>query len=170
MARWVTRVALHASALGTGLFTGLLWTFAVGVDPMLKRLDASGYARAMQTLIGTIDRGIPPVLVIANLAPIVALVGLRRRVGSRAFALTATGFSLFAVGVMVFTVTLNVPINRYIQTWSVESPPDDWEQDSDRWDALNWIRTPISVVAFLCYLLALDSSLSDRDQQPGERK
>jgi uncharacterized membrane protein len=159
MTRTVAHIALLTSAVSTGLFAGLLWTFAVGVNPMAATLDGPTYARVWQTLIGTIDRGIWPVLLLATLGPIVTLVAMRRSYRSRVFGLTLLGFLLFAFGVMVFTVTLNVPINNYVLSWTTDAPPADWMAARDRWDMLNSIRTPIAIIAFICYLLALASPL-----------
>jgi uncharacterized membrane protein len=142
-------------ALCTALFTGLLWAFEIGVDPMLEQISGPVYADVFQKLIGTIDRGIPPVLIIAGVAPIVVLVMLRKQARSRLFLLTLAGWLLFGFGVMVYTIVFNVPINNYILTWDVAAPPDDWANARDRWNMFNTIRTPISILATLCFLLAL---------------
>jgi uncharacterized membrane protein len=169
MARIIAQIALLTSAVSTGLFAGLLWTFAVGVDPMAATLDGPSYTRVWQTLIGTIDRGIWPVLLLAMLGPLVSLVAMRHSYRSRVFGLTLLGFLLFAFGVMVFTVTLNVPINNYVLSWNPDAPPADWMAARDRWDMLNWIRTPISIIAFICYLIALALPLPVVAPQPNDR-
>jgi len=166
MARTVTQIALFVSAICTGLFAGLLWTFMVAVNPMAATLDGPTYAGVWQTLIETTDRGIPPVLLGAVVGPIIALVALRRQYRSRTFLLTLIAFLLFAFGVMVFTITLNVPINNYVLSWSPAAPPADWAQARARWDTLNTIRTPISIVSFLCYLLAIRSFVPVHSEQP----
>lgn len=162
MSATIVRIALLASATATGLFAGLLWTFAVGVDPMYATLDGPTYTRVQQTMIGTIDSSIFPVVAITALGPLVALVALavRRQWRSPAFALTLTAFLLYTIGVTLLTVVLNVPINNYVLSWASDAPPADWAQARDRWDQLNAIRTPISIVAFVLYLLALTQPLA----------
>ncbi len=149
------RVAVHVSALATGLFAGLIWTFAVAIDRAEEHLDARQYAFWRQNLIHDLDRGILPVLVLTGLAPIVALVALRRHPRSAAFRWTAAAFAVYAVGVMAFTLLLNVPLNNEMLDWDAANPPADWAGTRDRWDLLNWIRTPVVIASFLGYLLAI---------------
>ncbi len=161
MSNWIIRLALIASAAATGLFAGLLWTFAVGVNPLYATLDGPTYASIQQKMIGTIDAGIPPVLILTAVAPLVAPItlGVTRQWRTPVFALTLSAFLLYMLGVMVFTVVLNVPINNVILSWDPAAPPADWAQARDEWDRLNAIRTPISVLAFVLYLAALTQPL-----------
>lgn len=163
MRQTIIRIALIVSATATGLFAGLLWAFAVGVNPMYATLDGPTYAQVQQTMIGTIDAGIPPVLLLTALGPLVALIALalHRQWRTRVFALTLVGFVLYIVGVMAFTIILNVPINQYVLSWDAAAPPADWAQARDRWDELNAIRTPIAIVAFVLYLVALNQPVPE---------
>jgi uncharacterized membrane protein len=152
----IIRVALLISAVATGLFAGLLWTFAIGVDPMYATLDGPTYARIQQTMIGTIDAGIPPVLILTAVAPLVALValGVSGRVRTRVFAATLAAFLLWMIFVMAFTVILNVPINNDVLSWDPAAPPAHWAQARDEWDRLNNIRTPIAILSFVLFIVA----------------
>ncbi len=151
------RVAVYVSAVATGLFAGLIWTFAVAIDRAEEHLDARQYAFWRQHLIEDLDRGILPVLALTGIAPIVALVALRRHPRSAAFRWTAAAFAVYAIGVMAFTILLNVPINNEMLDWNAANPPADWADKRDQWDLLNTIRTPITIAAFVGYLLAVGS-------------
>jgi len=151
------RIAVYLSAIATGLFAGLIWTFAVAIDRAEEHLDAQQYAFWRQHLIHDLDRGILPVLALTALAPIAALIALRRHPRSAAFRWTAAAFAVYAVGVMAYTVLLNVPINNEMLDWNPASPPADWADKRDQWDLLNWIRTPVVIASFVGYLVALAS-------------
>ena len=154
-----TRIGLIAAALGTGMFAGLLFTFMIGVEPMQAAFDAANYTASRQQLIRLIDAGIPYILIPATLGPIIVLVGLRKQVRSPLFILTALAFLIFILGVMAYTILLNVPINNYVLTWDLSAPPADWMQARANWEALNTPRTFISIASFTLYLIALSSPL-----------
>ena len=154
--------ALGVATVATGLFAGLIWTFAVAIDRAEERLGPVAYATWRQFLIRDLDRGILPVLVLTVLAPLVALVALRHRRGSTAWRLAAVSFLIYLIGVMAYTVLLNVPINNAMLDWDAASPPSDWADQRDRWDLLNTIRTPVTIAVFVGYLLALTGLVRDR--------
>ena len=52
------------------------------------------------------------------------------------------------VGDMAVTVTRNVPLNKQVQTWAVDSPPADWAIVRDRWERYHSLRTALIVVGF----------------------
>lgn len=151
------RATQLTAAIFTGLFTGLMFTFQVVIQRMLATLSASEYTRIMQGLIRGADDPplVPAMVIIAVVAPVVALVQLRHERESAAFRYTLTGWLAFTVGVLVVTVGFNAPINNMIMKWDAQSPPADWMQMRDRWNSLNVIRTPMSGIAFVCFLLSL---------------
>lgn len=151
----VGRWALVVATVATGLFAGLIWTFSVAIDRAEERLDAVQYATWRQFLIQDLDRGILPVLILTAVAPVVALVALRHRSRSAAWRLTAAAFVVYILGVMVYTLVLNVPINNAMLDWNPAAPPADWAEKRDRWDLLNTIRTPVTIGAFSMYLAGL---------------
>lgn len=157
--------ALAVTTVATGLFAGLIWTFAVAIDRAEERLDAVQYATWRQFLIVDLDRGILPVLVLTALAPVVALVALRHRRTSTAWRLAALSFAVYLVGVMAYTILLNVPINNAMLAWDAANPPADWAELRDRWDLLNTIRTFVTIAAFVGYLVALLALVRDRARE-----
>jgi len=76
---------------------------------------------------------------------------------------TAAAFALYLVGVMAFTIILNVPINNAMLARDAANPPADWAQQRDRWDLLNTIRTPVTIAVFVGYLIGLMRLVGDQD-------
>ena len=110
------RVALLVGVLFTGLFAGLMFTFSVVIERVMKTLSASEYTEVMQGLIRGADIPpiVPAVVIIAWVAPLVALWQMRHDRADPAFRLTLIGWIVFTAGVFVFTVAFNLPINKQI--------------------------------------------------------
>ena len=151
------RIAQLFSVYFTGLFTGLMFTFLIVIQRMLAPLSASDYTRIMQSLIHGADDPpiVPAIVVIGMIAPLVTLISLRHARRSTVWKLTFWGWLIFVVGVFLITVGINAPINNQIVKWPVESPPPNWMELRDRWNGLNYLRTPASGLSFLLFLLSL---------------
>jgi hypothetical protein len=61
---------------------------------------------------------------------------------------------LLAVSV-IMSVTLLVPIASRSAKWTPETAPDDWRDQSRRWDALHYLRVAIILAAFVLAAVAL---------------
>ncbi|OGU69440.1 MAG: hypothetical protein A2W30_08605 [Ignavibacteria bacterium RBG_16_36_9] len=67
-----------------------------------------------------------------------------------ALTLSLAGFVL-VLSDMIVTLIVNVPINRKVQSWKPDSPPDEWKGLRDRWEKFHSIRTLLIVLGFICY-------------------
>lgn len=142
---------------GIGLFAGLLYTFQQGVIPMLNTLTAAEYAKAEQGLIRNLDAFPTGVIVVATacmLLPLYPLIKLWSLRHTGYWRLTMAAWFIFFFGVGVFTIALNVPVNKYVLTWNIASPPVDWEAARTKWNLLNSIRTPLNYASFLLMVWA----------------
>ena len=155
----ILRIALLTSLFFTGIFAGLMFTFMLVIQRMLATLSASEYTQIMQGLIHGADNPpvVPAIVMVAVVAPLVALFQLRHNRQTLVFRLTLIAWIIFVAGVLIVTVGFNAPINEIIVKWSSQSPPADWMQIRDRWNALNIIRTPASVLSFLLFSIALST-------------
>ena len=68
------------------------------------------------------------------------------------FYLTLAGFALFVVTLLV-TVLIEVPIAKQIETWTVSSLPDNWQQLRDRWGTFHIVRMAPSLVGLVLVLV-----------------
>ena len=68
--------------------------------------------------------------------------------------LVVTGAGLLVLSV-VMSLLLLVPINDRSKTWTPESRPADWKEQSDRWDRYHYARVAVLVAAFTLLAAAL---------------
>jgi len=61
---------------------------------------------------------------------------------------------LLAISV-IMSVTLLVPIASRSAKWTPETAPDDWREQSRRWDVLHYLRVAIILAAFVLAAVAL---------------
>ena len=64
----------------------------------------------------------------------------------------AVAGALCYVAVLAVSLATNVPMNKRIATWSVQSPPADWAVVRARWIRFHILRTLISIPGLVCYL------------------
>jgi anthrone oxygenase-like protein len=55
---------------------------------------------------------------------------------------------------VVMSVTVLVPINNRITTWTADDHPADWREQAQRWDRWHYARVAIIVAAFVLTLVA----------------
>ena len=63
--------------------------------------------------------------------------------------------TLIWIAVIVFTVTMLVPINNRIASLNTAAPAPGWKQDHQKWDFLHRIRILLLVIAFFALTIAL---------------
>ncbi|MFD9407052.1 anthrone oxygenase family protein [Streptomyces sp. NPDC059989] len=68
--------------------------------------------------------------------------------------LVVTAGALLIVSV-IMSILLLVPINNRSKTWTPENRPEDWKQQSNRWDRFHYVRVAVIVAAFALLAAAL---------------
>ena len=68
--------------------------------------------------------------------------------------LVVTAGALLIVSVLM-SVLLLVPINNRSKTWTPENRPDDWKEQSNRWDRFHYVRVAVIIAAFAFLVAAL---------------
>ncbi|KIF77930.1 membrane protein [Streptomyces sp. 150FB] len=56
---------------------------------------------------------------------------------------------------VIMSILLLVPINNLSKTWTPENRPDDWKEQTNRWDRFHYIRVAVIVAAFALLATAL---------------
>jgi uncharacterized membrane protein len=128
-----------------GVLAGVLFAVDRAVVPALAALPASGYRTVHRLLDPRFDPLMPHLSKVALAAGTVLVVfgdGLAARV---AFGVAVAGVA----GVAVVSEAFNVRMNREIDRWDGERPPERWQQVRARWGRANRVRTAFSLVAFL---------------------
>jgi uncharacterized membrane protein len=157
------QVVLLLAALLCSLISGLLFAFAVVVMPGIKKLDDASFIQAFQA----IDR------VIQNNQPVFLFVWLGSALGIVAAAvmgiwelsemdrlLLIAAALVYALGVQLPTVVVNVPLNNILQkldpgTMSDQERQRERSKFEPRWNRWNAIRTTCSIFASILLLLVL---------------
>ncbi len=91
----------------------------------------------------------------SGFVPIVALVVLREDPSSAEFVLTLVGLLAFWCGPILTSRFLAEPVYDIFLNWEIDAPPEDWLKARERYFRINVIRGLGSVVAFICFVMAL---------------
>ncbi len=137
-------VALVLTALSMSVHFGTWLT-----ERPIRRTQSGALFTEVQQGRDKVAAKVMPVLENAAIIFIAIGVFLVREV-SAAFILSLVGFVL-VLSDMIVTLTKNVPINRKVQSWEVDSPPDEWKSLRDRWEKFHSIRTLLIVLGFISY-------------------
>jgi uncharacterized membrane protein len=134
-----------------GVMVGVEFSVAFVINPILSALpgDSGQLGRAHG---GRMLGAVMPVWYIASVVVVAiwAVAGWQQQ-GS---GLIVTAGALLIVSV-IMSVLLLVPINNRAKTWTPENRPADWEQQSNRWDRLHYVRVAVIIVAFALLAAAL---------------
>ena len=145
LASLVRSVSLGLTAITAGINVRDVISY-----PGIKRLDGPHYARYHQEIDREFARAMP-VVGQASLVASVATVAVSQEPRRRALAALALACNAAAVAV---TVTREVPLNKQVQSWSAEAPPDEWRAMRERWFMGHRARTALSVVGLGCLIAA----------------
>ena len=158
----IADVGLGLSVLAAGLWSGLLLTLTTILHPMYASRDGAGFAQDMRRFL-PIARRSPTnyiLVVLLLLAPVLALVGLRRDPAGLPFVLTAVGLAATVVGPLLMSSRLAEPNYEVILGWDPRAVPDDWLVARARYFRLNWIRAGLTWTALGLFLAAAYLHLS----------
>lgn len=152
----LVRFSYLLTALLTGIIAGLFFAFTYDVNIAFEQLTASEYAKNMELINVSIRNPyfgsvwFPSVVV-----PVIALALSWRRYRSTSFLLLLVGFLIYLIGCFLVTTQIHLPLNAYLESWNIASPPSDWIEVRDSWNWWNSVRTWASIIAFVCYLMVL---------------
>jgi uncharacterized membrane protein len=141
-----------AVVLFAALATGGLMVNWIGLGRAMSRLSASTYVEFHQATNHTFDPYMPIVVVGALLGGILLAI-FSQGIHSLSGELAIAG-SVCYVAVLAIALSTNVRINKQVERWSVESPPDDWSAVRARWVRFHTVRTLFSLPGVACYILA----------------
>ena len=142
-------VALLLAALATG---GLMVNWIGLARAMARISSAAAYTEFHQATNRTFDPYMP-IVVFGAIAGGIALAVVSSGVHSATGQLAITGAAGYAA-VIAISLSTNVPTNKAIAGWSIQSPPDNWKAVRAGWIRWHILRTLVSVPALVCYLLS----------------
>ena len=150
-------VAPHFLAvLWLGLMAGFFGTYSGNVNLAMLQMEGATYATVQSALNRNVRHSLffalffgPPVW--CALALVTGWA--RRREGwwpSLAVVLVA-----YALGIIVFTQQVNLPLNATTEAWNPQQLPTDWSEVRARWNAANLWRALLCLAAFVAALATL---------------
>jgi uncharacterized membrane protein len=134
-----------------GLMVGVEFSVAFVINPILNGLpdDSAQLGRAHG---GRMLGALMPFWYIGSL------------VLSAAWAITGwhhhgAGLVVIAAALLIVSVIMSVlllvPINNRSKTWTTENRPEDWKEQTNRWDRFHYVRVAILIAAFALLAAAL---------------
>jgi uncharacterized membrane protein len=145
----VRLVALFLAALATG---GLMVNWIGLARAMARISSAAAYTEFHQATNRTFEPYMP-IVVFGAIAGGIALAVISSGVHSASGWLAICGATCYAAGIVI-TLSTNVPTNKAVAGWSIQSPPDNWKAIRAGWIRWHILRTLLSVPALVCYLLS----------------
>lgn len=153
----IEQMALTASVVCAGLWSGLLGMLTLVMHPMLASMNGAEFERFLRAFLPVARKAwFNYVCAIGMaLAPIAALISLRDDPSSISFILTAIGLAIVIVGVYVVSNVWKEPLYDVMLTWDPEAMPTDWETGRRSYFAINWIQAAATWTVFALFLMAL---------------
>jgi uncharacterized membrane protein len=144
----VSFINLFCAAISAG---GLVMVFMV-IAPILRKWPDNMSVPLHQAVDRLPDNYMRPSTAISGVAAITLLI-LNPDFQKAATIFTLVGL-LGTLGIAFTSEFFNIPVNRIVRTWTVDTVPADYPQLRRRWDRYNATRTISSVVALICYIIA----------------
>jgi len=151
---------LHGLAVfAFGLMAGFFWAYGFNVSLATLQMDGASYAAVQSSLNRHVRHAMffgfffgPPLLCALALA-----TTWREWRAWRCgwFGLLAFAGVLYALGIVLFTAQVNLPLNAYTESWDPRALPPDWAETRARWNAANLWRCAASALAFALSIAAL---------------
>jgi uncharacterized membrane protein len=149
---------LWFSAIGCGLIAGLYFAFSTFIMTALGRIEQAHGVSAMNAINSTILRSLFMPLfwgtTLASLALVVIALFHWSQPGAKAML---AGGLLYVVGMFVFTIVFNVPLNNALAAVDPASAGAArvWARYLKEWTFWNHVRTIASVAAGALFIAAI---------------
>jgi uncharacterized membrane protein len=143
--------------LFTGLMAGLFYSWSFSVVLGLRHLGDREYIRAMQSMNRAILNPAFFIIFFGSLICLPVTTYLYR--ADNQFELILIATIIYLAGVFGVTALGNIPLNRSLEAFTVDSSSDEDAKGrrfgfEGRWNRLNLVRTITSVVAFILLIVA----------------
>src|SRR5262245_45843673 len=145
------KVVQFVTLLMFSLVTGVFWGTWFSLSRSIGSITPPTFLEVGRIMIGNLGGPMSVLMPAAVLSGIVVCILLFRRARRRSggFALASV---LLLVAAMAITLTVNVPIDRRIQSWTTDTLPGDWMATRERWEYYHGLRTLLALLALACLL------------------
>jgi len=130
---------------------GTEFSVSVFINPILRRLDVPGQARAIPLFARRLGTAMPFWYAACLLLLISEAIAYRHESGD--VLLIAAGTIWAAV--IIHTVLVLVPINNRMAQLGSDAFPQEAQREHNKWDSLHRFRVVALVAAMVCHLVAI---------------
>lgn len=134
-----------ATLVITGFVSGAEFGSYAFVHPVLRRLPVTERITVEQGLLKTFGRVMP----IGMTLCVVTVTVTATAVDAGGTAPLAWPAAAAFTAAVLFTVVVNVPINRATGRWDAQHPPADWEPTRNRWELFQGVRSWLLLLGFV---------------------
>ena len=146
MSESLLKPVLFVSIMLYVLVAGVMWGTWLSLARTMTDYDAVTFLADGQHMIANLGV-IMAVLMISAVVVGLAAVVLLFRIGSPASGWLAAVGLLLMIGVLIVTLSVEVPIDNLIKKWTTGTLPADWQETRARWSAFHTVRTFLSLGA-----------------------
>jgi uncharacterized membrane protein len=140
----LTKLAQFVNIMLYALVAGVMWGTWVSLGRTMTRYDAATFLADGKHMIDNLATLMAVLMIAATVVGLLVVVLLFRGRSSTAGWLALVGLVLL-VGVLVVTLSVEVPIDNRIKTWTVATLPPDWTGIRARWATFHTLRTFLSL-------------------------
>jgi uncharacterized membrane protein len=152
------KAAQFSTLMLFALVTGVFWGTWFSLSRSMAQISPGTFLEIGGIFIRNLAMPMRFLMPGAILASLLTLFLLPRK-RSPAFHWTLAG-SLLMIAALAITLSVNVPIDNQIKTWTLDSLPGDWARIRDRWESFHTLRTWVSITSLAAMILG---TLSDRN-------
>lgn len=151
------QLSLHVLAIiALGVMAGFFGTYSGNVNLAMLQIDGATYATVQSAFNRNVRHALffvfffsPPLL--CALAAFAAWSAPKR---GWFWCIVIAGIA-YALGIIVFTQQVNLPLNAYTESWNPNALPADWSRVREQRNAANLLRSVVSLCAFMLAVVAL---------------
>jgi hypothetical protein len=148
-----SKIALGLTILLFALVMGVFWGTWFSLARSMAAITPATFLEVGNTMIRNLALPMAILTPAAILVSIIALLLIPDKKSPR-FYYALTGALLMIIAIVI-TLSVNVPIDNQLKTWTLSSLPPDWTQIRDRWESFHTARTWLSILAFASVVMAV---------------
>jgi uncharacterized membrane protein len=140
------KLAQFANIMLYVLVAGVMWGTWLSLGRTMTDYDAATFLADGKHMIDNLALVMPVLMISAVVIGLLAVILLLRGRSTAAGWLALVGL-LLTVAVIAVTLSVEVPIDNKIKTWTTSTLPSDWQDIRARWAAFHTLRTFMSLGA-----------------------
>ena len=154
-----SNLTLFTATLLIGLTAGLCFTWGNAVTPGIGQLDNLTYLQAFQKMNRSIENPLFFAVFFGSFLVGIAAIFANKGVSPEHFRLVSIAVGIYFIGVVLVTITGNVPLNQVLdKTDLVQSSAEQLQALRDRfeqpWNRFHLIRVIASILSFSLLVIA----------------